>query len=38
MSIISDAVYKSDYNDIEAVCIKSNNLFETIGDCGDEYR
>jgi aryl-alcohol dehydrogenase-like predicted oxidoreductase len=29
---------KSDYNDIEAVCIKSNNLFETIGDCGDEYR
>ena len=29
---------KSDYNDIEAVCTKSNNLFETIGDCGDEYR
>jgi aryl-alcohol dehydrogenase-like predicted oxidoreductase len=29
---------KSDYTDIEAVCIKSNNLFETIGDCGDEYR
>jgi len=29
---------KSDYNDIEEVCTKSNNLFETIGDCGDEYR
>jgi aryl-alcohol dehydrogenase-like predicted oxidoreductase len=29
---------KSDYNDIEAVCTKSNNLFDSIGDCGDEYR
>jgi aryl-alcohol dehydrogenase-like predicted oxidoreductase len=29
---------KSDYDDIDAVCIKSKNLFETIGDCGDEYR
>jgi aryl-alcohol dehydrogenase-like predicted oxidoreductase len=29
---------KSDYDDIEVVCTKSNNLFETIGDCGDEYR
>jgi aryl-alcohol dehydrogenase-like predicted oxidoreductase len=29
---------KSDYNDIEEVCTKSNNLFDTIGDCGDEYR
>jgi aryl-alcohol dehydrogenase-like predicted oxidoreductase len=29
---------KSDYDDIDAVCTKSNNLFETIGDCGDEYR
>ena len=29
---------KSDYNDIDAICTKSNNLFETIGDCGDEYR
>ena len=26
---------KSDCDDIDAVCIKSNNLFETIGDCGD---
>lgn len=29
---------KSDYDDIDAICTKSNNLFETIGDCGDEYR
>ena len=27
----------TDYDDIDAVCTKSNNLFETIGDCGDEY-
>ena len=29
---------KSDYDDIDAVCRNSKNLFETIGDCGDEYR
>ena len=29
---------KSDSDDIDAVCTKSNDLFETIGDCGDEYR
>jgi aryl-alcohol dehydrogenase-like predicted oxidoreductase len=29
---------KSDLNDIDYVCKKSNNLFERIGDCGDEYR
>jgi aryl-alcohol dehydrogenase-like predicted oxidoreductase len=29
---------KSDCGDIDAVCTKSNNLFEIIGDCGDEYR
>jgi aryl-alcohol dehydrogenase-like predicted oxidoreductase len=29
---------KSDYYDIYAVCTKSNDLFEIIGDCGDEYR
>jgi aryl-alcohol dehydrogenase-like predicted oxidoreductase len=29
---------KSDLDAIDAVCKKSNNLFETIGDCGDEYR
>jgi diketogulonate reductase-like aldo/keto reductase len=28
----------ADYNDIDATCTKSNNLFEAIGDCGDEYR
>ena len=29
---------KSDCEAIDAVCAKSNNLFEIIGDCGDEYR
>jgi aryl-alcohol dehydrogenase-like predicted oxidoreductase len=29
---------KSDLDAIDAVCNKSNNLFEMIGDCGDEYR
>jgi aryl-alcohol dehydrogenase-like predicted oxidoreductase len=29
---------KSDCEAIDAVCTKSNNLFEIIGDCGDEYR
>ena len=29
---------KSDFEDIDAVCRKSKNLFELIGDCGDEYR
>jgi diketogulonate reductase-like aldo/keto reductase len=29
---------KSDYNDIDAISTKSNDLFEAIGDCGDEYR
>jgi aryl-alcohol dehydrogenase-like predicted oxidoreductase len=29
---------KTDHDDIDAVCTKSNNLFEIIGDCGDEYR
>jgi aryl-alcohol dehydrogenase-like predicted oxidoreductase len=29
---------RSDLDAIDAVCKKSNNLFETIGDCGDEYR
>jgi aryl-alcohol dehydrogenase-like predicted oxidoreductase len=28
----------SDCDAIDAVCVKSNNLFEMIGDCGDEYR
>jgi aryl-alcohol dehydrogenase-like predicted oxidoreductase len=29
---------RSDLDVIDAVCKKSNNLFEVIGDCGDEYR
>lgn len=29
---------KDDSGSIEEVCEKSNDLFETIGDCGDEYR
>ncbi len=28
----------SDRDALDAVCAKANNLFETIGDCGDEYR
>ena len=28
----------SDCDAIDAICVKSNNLFEMIGDCGDEYR
>jgi hypothetical protein len=27
-----------DVRKIEEVCSKSNDLFEKIGDCGDEYR
>ena len=29
---------KSDYDTIDAICTKSNNLFDMVGDCGDEYR
>ncbi|MGA7368131.1 MAG: aldo/keto reductase [Nitrososphaeraceae archaeon] len=29
---------RSDFDAIDAVCKKSNNLFDIIGDCGDEYR
>jgi aryl-alcohol dehydrogenase-like predicted oxidoreductase len=29
---------KSDYDTIDAACIESNNLFDMVGDCGDEYR
>ncbi len=29
---------KADYDAIDTVCSKSNNLFDMIGDCGDEYR
>jgi aryl-alcohol dehydrogenase-like predicted oxidoreductase len=29
---------KSDRDSIDAICTKANNLFDIIGDCGDEYR
>jgi aryl-alcohol dehydrogenase-like predicted oxidoreductase len=29
---------KDDINRIEEICRKSNDLFDAIGDCGDEYR
>lgn len=29
---------ESDFDAIDAVCTNSNDLFEIIGDCGDEYR
>ena len=29
---------RSDYDEIDSVCTKSNDLFEIIGDCGNEYR
>jgi len=29
---------RDDSNSIEEVREKSNDLFDTIGDCGDEYR
>lgn len=36
--IFNFSLDESDYYDIDAVCKKSNDLFEVIGDCGDEYR
>jgi aryl-alcohol dehydrogenase-like predicted oxidoreductase len=36
--VFSFKLDKDDTNSIEEVCEKSNDLFETIGDCGDEYR
>jgi aryl-alcohol dehydrogenase-like predicted oxidoreductase len=36
--VFNFSLNNSDSNDIDAVCAKSNNLFDTIGDCGDEYR
>jgi aryl-alcohol dehydrogenase-like predicted oxidoreductase len=38
IQIFNFCLDKSDYADIDAICIKSNDLFEIIGDCGDEYR
>jgi len=36
--VFNFSLVKSDYDDIDTISIKSNNLFDTIGDCGDEYR
>ena len=36
--VFSFRLEKDDTNSIEEVNKKSNDLFETIGDCGDEYR
>jgi aryl-alcohol dehydrogenase-like predicted oxidoreductase len=36
--IFNFSLDKPDCDAIDAVCTKSNNLFEIIGDCGDEYR
>jgi aryl-alcohol dehydrogenase-like predicted oxidoreductase len=36
--VFSFRLEKDDTNSIEEVSKKSNDLFETIGDCGDEYR
>ena len=38
VQVFNFSLDKSDYDDIDAVSKKSNNLIETIGDCGDEYR
>jgi aryl-alcohol dehydrogenase-like predicted oxidoreductase len=36
--VFNFSLVKSDYDDIDTTSTKSNNLFDTIGDCGDEYR
>jgi aryl-alcohol dehydrogenase-like predicted oxidoreductase len=38
MQVFNFSLDKLDCDAIDAVCTKSNNLFEIIGDCGDEYR
>jgi aryl-alcohol dehydrogenase-like predicted oxidoreductase len=38
MQTFNFSLDKPDYDDIDVVCTKSNNLFNIIGDCGDEYR
>jgi aryl-alcohol dehydrogenase-like predicted oxidoreductase len=38
MQVFNFSLDKIDCDDIDAVCTMSNNLFEIIGDCGDEYR
>jgi hypothetical protein len=36
--VVFNSLNKSDYDDIDVICTISNNLFNIIGDCGDEYR
>jgi len=36
--VFSFSLDQSDYDTIDTVCTKSNSLFDTVGDCGDEYR
>jgi aryl-alcohol dehydrogenase-like predicted oxidoreductase len=36
--VFSFKLGSDDASRIEEICRQSNNLFETIGDCGDEYR
>jgi aryl-alcohol dehydrogenase-like predicted oxidoreductase len=38
VQVFNFSLEKSDYDYIDEVCKKSNDLFEIIGDCGDEYR
>jgi aryl-alcohol dehydrogenase-like predicted oxidoreductase len=38
MQVFNFSLDKTDCDAIDAVCTKSNNLFEIIGDCGNEYR
>jgi aryl-alcohol dehydrogenase-like predicted oxidoreductase len=38
VQVFNFSLDKSDYDAIDTVCSKSNNLFDIVGDCGDEYR
>jgi aryl-alcohol dehydrogenase-like predicted oxidoreductase len=38
VQVFNFSLDKSDYDAIDTVCSKSNNLFDMVGDCGDEYR
>ena len=38
LNIFTTSLDDSDYSKISTVILKANNIFELIGDCGDEYR
>jgi len=38
LKVFEVSLDESDYSKIKSVTAKANNLFNTIGDCGDEYR